>query len=419
MRHRLLWLAVLASAVLLGAIAATASPAAADSGQLTIIGPWQGKDAASFQAVLSAFTQQNPEVTVTYKPVTGDVAAALPASAADLAVLSLPADQAAMAAMERSGALKSLDFAGPAITANYAYSWKLLGSVDNKLTGLFFKATNRSAFWYDTAAFKNLGLTPPKTWHEFRQVVDKIEASGLSPFALSGASNVALPNVFQNIYLTFQGNRAYDNLAAGALSWHNSTVYGALNVLKNVFRKGIAGGTGSLSQSYPQAVKQVFGSPMKAYMVPGGSAVLPVVASSNAMRPLSRFSVFAFPQLGKKSAPRVIGDADAVVMAKDSPAARSLINYLATPAAAAIWAKRGGDFLSPNNHVLASAYAVPQMATLAHALAGAGAFRFAIADMKPATFARTMTLQLERYLRKPTTAGDVVAHIAIAAGEKK
>ena len=42
-------------------------------------------------------------------------------------------------------------------------------------------------------------------------------------------------------------------------------------------------------------------------------------------------------------------------MFKDTPAARALVTYLATPEAATIWAKQGG-FSSPNKGVPASAY---------------------------------------------------------------
>jgi hypothetical protein len=181
----------------------------------------------------------------------------------------------------------------------------------------------------------------------------------------------------------------------------------------------VAGGMNGLAQTYPEAVREVFGSPMKAYMVPGGSAVLPVLAASNVDRPLSRFGVFSFPKLAKTSAPDVVGDADAVVMAQGSDTARALIEYLATPAAATVWAQRGGDFISPNQNVPANAYAVPQMATLAHAVSSANAFRFPLADTKPAPFRQTLDQQLARYLRTPSQLGDVVAHIAIAAGEKQ
>jgi alpha-glucoside transport system substrate-binding protein len=419
MRHRLFWLVTLTCTALLAAVSAGVSSASADTTQLTIIGPWQGQDAASFQAVLQGFEAAHPGITVTYKPVAGDVATALPTSGADLAVLSLPQDRSAMASLYHDGTIKSLDFAVPTLQKNYRWSWKLLGSTDGVLTGLFFKASDYSAFWYDTAAFKNLGLTPPTTWAGLRKVATKIRAAGLAPYAVSGDSAFALPNLFENVYLDFQGNRKYDQLASGALSWHDASVQSSLGVLRAMLSGNMAAGTSSLSHSYARAVRDVFGSPMKAYMVTGGSAVLPVLASSNADRPLSQFGVFAFPRLNKSAAPNVVGTADAVVMAHGSDAARSLIDYLATPAAAVIWAQRGGDFISPNMNVPASAYKVPQMATLGQAVSSASAFRFPLADAKPAPFRQTLSSQLARYLRTPTQVGDAVAHIALAAGEKR
>ncbi len=419
MRHRLIWLAVLASTMLLGAVAASASSAAADPGQLTILGPWQGRDATSFQAVLSGFMQANPGITVTYKPVAGDVAAAVPTSSADLAVLSLPTDQGAMATMERSGILKPIDFAAPAVSANYAYSWKLLGSVDGKLTGLFFKATNRSAFWYDTQSFKNLGVSAPSSLSGLGQLVQSLKGHGAAPFAISGGSAVALPNLFQNLYLAYEGNHLYDQLATGKLPWSDPSVAHVLTIFKSMFGSSFAGGTASLAAPYSAAVQAVFGTPMRAFMVPGGSATLPVLYSAKAVRPLSQFTAFAFPQVSKKAPARVIGDADAVVMAKDSDAARALVSYLATPEAATIWAKQGGFYLSPNRKVTAAAYAVPQMGELAQALTGANTFRFAISDTEPSAFKTTMNLQLRRYLEGLDNRGDVMSRLAIAAGEKQ
>jgi ABC-type glycerol-3-phosphate transport system substrate-binding protein len=158
---------------------------------------------------------------------------------------------------------------------------------------------------------------------------------------------------------------------------------------------------------------------MRAYMLPGGSAAIPVLTAANGVRPLSQFGVFAFPRLSPKAAPRVIGTADAVVMAKDSDAARALVSYLATPEAAAIWAKRGGDFLSPNRMVGANMYAIPQMGQLAAALTSANTFRFPIADMKAAPFKQKMNLELRRYFQHTDTVGDVVSRLALASGEKQ
>jgi ABC-type glycerol-3-phosphate transport system substrate-binding protein len=418
----------LVAVLVLGSMAVVASRAstarAAASGQLSIIGPYAGSDATSFQEVLKGFMAKNPGVKVTYTAATGDVAAQLSrtsgaVTAPDVAVLPLPQDTDQMAAMARSGAIKPIEFVSKTVNADYAYSWKALGSVDGKLTGLIFKATNRSAFWYDVNAFKRLGLTAPTTWKQFQNVVATIKAHGLSPFAISGGSEVALPNLFQNVYLAFEGNHRYDDLAAGRLSWYDSSVTGSLGVLRGTFADAIFGGPAALGKSYAQSIRDVFGSPMGAYMVPGGSAVMPVVAASNAVRPLSQFGVFAFPRLNPKAAPRVIGDADAVVMAKDSEAARALVSYLATPDAAAIWAKRSGDFLSPNRMVGASSYAIPQMGQLAAALTSANTFRLSIADMKAAPFKEKMNLELRRYFQRTDTVGDVVSRLALASGENR
>jgi ABC-type glycerol-3-phosphate transport system substrate-binding protein len=404
----------LAVVALLAALGAGATKASALAGQLTITGPWQGKDAAAFGQVLAGFEQQNPGVKVTYKPATGDVAAALQSAAgqqSQLAVLSLPADLQAMKTMAASGTLLPIDFVSPALDANYAFSWKRLGLVDGKLTGLVLDATDTSAFWYDTKSFASLGLQAPTTLSGFRRVAARIRANGLAPFAISGSGQTALPDLFENLYLALQGNSRYDRLTSGTLRWSDPSVVSTLRVFKQLFGKA------SLRSSYAAAVKDVFGSPLKAYMVPGGTNVFPVVHGSSAMRPLSRFATFAFPRTNAKAAPRVIGTAHAVVMTKDSPEARALVQYLATPQAATIWVKQGTDVLSPNRKVAADAYADPAVHGLAESLAGANVFRYSVSDVQGAKVKQVLSLQLARYLQGKDTTGDVTSRLVLASGE--
>ena len=72
--------------------------------------------------------------------------------------------------------------------------------------------------------------------------------------------------------------------------------------------------------------------------------------------------------------------ATSIVMFKDTPAARALVKYLATPEAATIWAKRGG-FSSPNKGVPASAY--PDAITRATATALAQAEDVPLRHVRP------------------------------------
>jgi ABC-type glycerol-3-phosphate transport system substrate-binding protein len=76
-------------------------------------------------------------------------------------------------------------------------------------------------------------------------------------------------------------------------------------------------------------------------------------------------------------------------MFKDSPAARALVEYLATPEAAEIWVKRGG-FASPNKGVPESAYQDPLLRATATALANAENFRFDLSDLQPSAFGGTV-----------------------------
>ena len=112
----------------------------------------------------------------------------------------------------------------------------------------------------------------------------------------------------------------------------------------------IAGGTSSALQTdFPTSVTQVFADPPKAAQVLEGDFVGGVIADETTAEPDTGFNVYAFPEIND-SGPVVMGGGDVMVMFKDNPAARALIEYLATPEAAEIWAAKGG-FSSPNKNV--------------------------------------------------------------------
>jgi len=123
-------------------------------------------------------------------------------------------------------------------------------------------------------------------------------------------------------------------------------------------------------------------------MVIEGDFVPGVVASSNPLKPVSGYNVFDFPSIDG-SDPAVVGGGDTIMMFKDTPAARALIEYLATPEAAEIWAKRGG-FSSPNKNVDESVYPDDITRTTATALAKTSTFRFDLSDLQPAAFGGTV-----------------------------
>ena len=393
-RYRVFAIAALAAvATALGVAGSAGGGSTAVSGSVSVMAVWTGAEQRSFQAVLAAFKKQNPRVTVKYTSA-GDQLPTQLATAVqggnppDLAVLPQPG---LMRDFANKGALKPITFARGAIAANFARSWLDLGTVNGRLYGLFFKGANKSTVWYNVRAFRNAGVKPPKDWNALKRAAATLRASGVPAFSIGGADGWTLTDLFENIYLRTGGPARYDRLASHKLKWTDGSVVDALRIMGDVLGNEayIAGGRqGALQTDFPTSVSQVFATPPKAAMVIEGDFVGGVITSSTKAKPKTGFDVFPFPSIAR-SPTVVVGGGDAVVMFRDTPAARALVSYLATPQAATIWARRGG-FSSPNRKVAASVYPDAITRATATGLAQARTFRFDLSDLQPAAFGGTV-----------------------------
>ena len=108
------------------------------------------------------------------------------------------------------------------------------------------------------------------------------------------------------------------------------------------------------------------------------------------------------------------------MMFKDTPAARALINYLATPEAASIWVKRGG-FSSPNKNVPESDYPDAITRETATALAKAKTFRFDLSDLEPSAFGGTVGQGefklFQDFLKSPSNVNGIASALESSAAK--
>ena len=141
------------------------------SGNVSVMAVWTGDEQASFQAVIDGFTKLYPNVTVEYTSAGDQLPTVLstavqggnPPSVACVAQPGLMRD------FVDQGVLKPLDFASDVINENFSASTIEVGTVDDTLYGLVFKAANKSTVWYNVPAFEDAGVTPPATWDELLQ----------------------------------------------------------------------------------------------------------------------------------------------------------------------------------------------------------------------------------------------------------
>jgi alpha-glucoside transport system substrate-binding protein len=360
------------------------------SGNLAWVGIWSGAEQKHFQAVLDAFQKKFPGVKVKYTSAGDNVPTVLSTAVAggnppDLASIGQPG---LVKQFAQRKAIKPIDFVKPTMTKNYTASWITLGTVSGHLYGMVFKGANKSTVWYSVPAFKNAGVKPAKTWTQLLADAKTLRASGTPAYSIDGGDGWPLTDMFENVYIRTAGAAKYDQLSTHAIKWTDPSVKTALKTMAQIYGDtgNIVGGTtGALQALLADSVNNVFSTPPKAAMTFEGDFV-PTAATVKA-KPITGYNVFPFPSING-SAPAVVGGGDTVAMFKDTPAARALISYLATPEAATIWAKLGG-FSSPNKGVPASAYPDALTRTTATGLAQAKIFRFDMSDLAPAAFGGT------------------------------
>jgi alpha-glucoside transport system substrate-binding protein len=110
-----------------------------------------------------------------------------------------------------------------------------------------------------------------------------------------------------------------------------------------------------------------------------------------------------------------VGGGDVMVMFKDTPAGRALIEYLATPEAAEIWAGKGG-FSSPNKNVDPNVYTDELTKKTATDLANAETFRFDMSDLMPGAFGSdALFTLLQDFVKSPQDVDGITQKLEKAA----
>jgi ABC-type glycerol-3-phosphate transport system substrate-binding protein len=422
-RFHALALAALAAAASVAVFASGAGAKSSDvSGKISMIGVWTSVEQKNFEKVIAGFEKKYPKVKVNFTSagnnvptvLTTDIAGGKPPDIADIAQPALVKQFA------QQGHLKPITFAKATIQKYYGANGVTLGTVNGKLYGLFFKASNKSEVWYNVKAFKNAGVKAPKTWPEFLNVAKTIRGSGLPAFAIGGSEAWTLTDLFENIYLRTAGPAKYDQLTDHKLKWTDPSVVSALKTMAQVIgdSSNIPGGSaGALQTGFAQSVDQVLSKSPKAAMVIEGDFVPGV--STTKTKAFTDYNRFTFPSING-SPPSAVTSGDTIVMFKDNPATEAFINYLASPEAATIWTKAGG-FTSPNKGVPLSAYSDALQRAAAQGLVTAKAVRFDMSDLEPIAFGGTTGQGewkiFQDFLKSPKNVSGIAASLESAAAK--
>jgi alpha-glucoside transport system substrate-binding protein len=376
---------VAVAGAILAFLSACAGPVApsAPPGTVTVLGSWEGPELDSFEAMIAPF-EQRTGIKVLYtatRDLKGVIARGIATgSAPDVAGLPGPGY---MLALARTRALKDLSAAIDlgAYKRETAPAFVDLGTIDDRLVGVFIKGTVKGLLWFNPSTYR---LGAPGTWAELTGLAMQASRESVRPWCVgleSGASS-GWPGTdwIEDFLLRQSGPEAYDGWVDGTLAWTSSEVRKAFTAYGQVVAEdAVHGGRhGALTTYFSRSGDPLFADPPGCLFLHQASFMTSFLDA--AAKPPPKYDFFPFPDIDPRFAGSLIVAGDLFGMLNDTPAARALIQFLVTAEAQSIWVARGGA-LSGNFNVTAYPTAIAQRE--AELLATARIPRFDASDSMP------------------------------------
>lgn len=211
--------------------------------KLVVIGPWAGAEQEKFMPVLKAF-EEKYGIEVEYKVYRGsDLLKTLPAqfrahrAMADVIFMwgwFIQEYAKKGHIVDLTGLINEDDFIPGALDAV---------KVDGKIYGIVYTGKVKPGFWYRKSFFEKHGLKVPRTWYEFKALLEKIkQIPGLkAPIASGDGVGWPLSDVTEHFLITFGGPYVQKDLIAGNLKWESYTVRYAMGKLVELLKEGYFG----------------------------------------------------------------------------------------------------------------------------------------------------------------------------------
>ena len=331
------------------------------SGKLAVVSNWTGSEGDAFAAVVAGFRRAHPKLRVEINQVPFDQTQAQLAQ--QFAAGSPPDVSVALPGIVRQfsqqGLLMNLDDVWDRWLKDGEYTQSLRDiavGADGHANAVLFKGNVNALIWYTPAQLRKLGIDVPKTWGDFIAALNKLKAEGVRPFAVGGADVWPLTQWVDPVILRVAGAKAFNDLARGKIAWNDPRIVKSFQVLGGLIKQYWP--RNALSTKFTdETCSRVDGK----YAFQNQGAFVNLVAPGEckkSLRPGTDFTFFEMPKYDASAPDAQFVSGDLFMAAKDSKnpgAARALLEYLGSPTAQAIWARRGG-YIAPNAKVPESVY---------------------------------------------------------------
>ena len=330
----------------------------ASSTDVTVWSAWGGNELKAYQDVLKPFESSTGiKVHLTtvrdanQLAINVDAGTSLPDIAPGPSVDKVKAwvDKGTLKSVETALGDKFGDYIAntyPALTTTSGSSDNLyIGIVGGKHYELMVKTQVKGLFWYNKKVFTG---TAPKTFDEMLAIspsqygAQKLFCAGLES---GGASGWPASDQIDNIIMRQSGDKLYTDWIQGKVKFTDPAIkLGYQTYLKEVSAQNVYGGPNTvLSTAFQRAGKPLFAAQPGCLFLEQATFIPSffkedypnLVAGTD-------FDFFGHPSVNPQYDGNVNGFYDNFAMYNDTPAARKLMQYMATKDAQQIWANDGG-----------------------------------------------------------------------------
>lgn len=198
-----------------------------------------GGEGEALEALINGFEEQHPDIEV----INATVAGGGGSNAKSVLASRMQGGDPPSTFQVHSGAeLMSWVEAGQMEPINHLYEeneWegvfpeKVVDmlSKDGDIYGVILGNHSGNTLWYNKEIFEKYDLQPPKTFDEFFEIADKLQAEGITPLSLGDKAVWATGMIFEDILLAELGPENYRKLWTGEVPFDSPEVVKSAEIL--------------------------------------------------------------------------------------------------------------------------------------------------------------------------------------------
>jgi alpha-glucoside transport system substrate-binding protein len=314
-----------------------------------------------------------------------------------------------------AGGLKSLDFLDlDAYEASTPGGFRELGTTeDGHLAGVFLSSTLKGLVWYNTGQWDG---STPATYDEMIAAANASKSGdeAIWCIGLESGPPSGWPGTdwIENYVLRQSGPEVYDQWAAGELPWTDPAIVQAFEAFGQAVDNSYGGSDYVVNTNFGRAANPMFEDPQGCVFTQQATFITDFFQNEAGATP-EQYDFFRLPDMNDQFHGGVTGGGNLIGMFNDTPAARSLMEYLVSADAQQVWAERGG-FVAANLDVPLDSYPGAAERTSAEILQDAEVFRFDASDMMPPAVQDAFNRGMVEFVQNQGNLQSILANIDAA-----